>query len=61
MRDRSVPSLRRAALDGFRTLADCARQLTEDPLDLLSLGAGDLRLPVVQLDRLERLDEERLT
>ena len=47
-------------LERVRPLADRARELAQDPLDLLALGARDLRVPVVQLDDLERLDEERL-
>ena len=37
-----------------------ARQLAQDPLDLVALGGRGLGLAVVQLDDLERLDEERL-
>ena len=36
------------------------RQLAQDPLDLLALGARRLRLAVVELDDVERLDEQCL-
>jgi hypothetical protein len=41
-------------------LADGTRELAQDPLGLLALGAGGLRLAIRELDDLERLDEERL-
>ena len=57
-------SIAAGGLDGgserARLLADGGRQLAEDPLDLLALGAGGFRLAVAELDDLERLDEERL-
>ena len=43
-----------------RALADEPRELAQDPLDLLALGARGLGKPVVQLDDRERLDEQRL-
>ena len=57
---RSRPSPRRARASASARRADGGRQLAQDPLDLLALGAGGLGLAVVQLDDLERLDEERL-
>ena len=44
----------------LRARPDRGRELAQDPLDLLALRAGGLGLAVVQLDDLERLDEERL-
>ena len=61
-RDREIDPA--GGLDGVRErvrlLADRGRQLAQDPLGLLPLGAGRLRLAVAELDDLERLDEERL-
>ena len=48
----------RFELDGAR--ADRGGELAEDPRHLFALGDRRLRLAVVQLDHLERLDEERL-
>ena len=61
-RERQVDSSRR--LDGRGQqrggFADGGRQLAQDPLDLLALGARRLGLAVRELDDVERLDEERL-
>ena len=46
--------------DLLRGGSDAVRQLAQDPLDLLALCARGLGLHVVELDDLERLDEEGL-
>ena len=46
--------------ESFRPSADGCRQLAQDPLDLVALGPCGLGEAVVQLDDVERLDEERL-
>ena len=61
-RQRQVDPSRRLDRRGHqrRGFADGGRQLAQDPLDLLALGARRLGLAVRELDDVERLDEERL-
>ena len=56
----SAPVASTSASSSCRAVADEPRELAQDPLDLLALGARRLGEPVVQLDDRERLDEERL-
>ena len=55
-----APVASTAAVTRAAALADRGRQLAQDPLDLLALGARRLGLAVRELDDVERLDEERL-
>ena len=56
----SAPAASTSAASGLGARADRRRELAQDPLDLLALRGDRLRAAVVQLDDLERLDEERL-
>ena len=59
-RGRARRSPRRAPPARDARSPTCARELAQDPLDLLALGARRLGEAVVQLDDRERLDEQRL-
>ena len=57
---RSLPTASTSATTASARSPTAPRELAQDPLDLLALGGGGLRLAVVEVDDVERLDEQRL-